>query len=235
MLSRTLPLALVALLPLSSCTTAGSAADTAGDAAAAVTGVVVDGADAIADFATYAYGETVGELGPARVPDNARVAVAEIRAPGDTTTGVVGEVVFVQTTDGVAVRYDIRGLEPGEHGFHVHQGASCAAADADNDGAVEAGGAAGGHFNPMNAPHGPRTAAMSARHVGDFGNITAGADRRAEGSFTDTVAMLDGMHSVAGHAIVVHARRDDLTSQPSGKADGRIGCGVVGLRGTTRE
>lgn len=224
--------AFVALLALSSCSATRSAADTVGDAAAAVTGVVVDGGDSIADFATYAYGETIGELGPARVPDGARVAVAEIRAPGDTMTGVIGEVALVQTTDGVAVRYDVRGLSAGEHGFHVHTGASCAAAMV--DGTMTPGGAAGGHFDPLSAPHGARSNGRDARHVGDFGNVTADEHGRAEGSFADDVAALDGPTSVIGHAIVVHGGRDDLTSQPSGAAGARVGCGVIELRGTTR-
>ena len=228
-MTKQITLALFGLLTLSSCT---GARETAGDAASAVTGVVVDGADSIADFATYAYGETIGEIGKDRVPANARVAVAEIRAPGDTTTGVAGEVVFIQTTSGVAVRYDVRGLPPGEHGFHVHEGASCDAAMV--DGKMTPGGAAGGHFNPMTTPHGARTAGESMRHVGDFGNLTADADRRAEGSFTDDIATLDGAHSVIGHAIIVHGGRDDLTSQPSGAAGPRVGCGVIELRGTTK-
>ena len=226
--------AAAALLVLSSCTMSRGATDTLGDAAADVTGVVVDGADAIADYATYAYGETVGELGPARVPDNALVAVAQIRTPGDTTSGVTGEVVMIQTTDGVAVRYDVRGLSAGDHGFHVHEGASCGPADADGDGAVEAGGAAGGHLNPLDEPHGARTDGRTSRHVGDFGNITANESGRAEGSFTDDIAALSGPRSVVGRAIMVHGGRDDLTSQPSGEAGSRVGCGVLELRGTTR-
>ena len=224
---RSLSLALVALLSLSACATSQQASDSLGDTAAAATGVTVVGDDAIADFATYIYGETVTSLG-ARVPAGALVAVAEIRTPADTATGVTGEVVFVQTTTGVSVHYDVRGLTPGDHGFHVHAGASCAP----ENGA--AAGAAGGHFNPTTHPHGARTAGMAMRHVGDFGNITADADGRAEGTFTDDIAMLMGAASVAGHAIIVHGRADDLTSQPSGNADGRVGCGVTELRGTSR-
>ncbi len=218
---RTLPLALLALLALPACKTVEHTASTVG-------GVIVDGADAVANFATDAYSATIGELGPAKVPDNALVAVADIRAPGDTATAVSGEIAFVQTTDGVAVRYDIRGLTPGEHGFHVHEGTSCGAANG------EAGGAAGGHFSPMSHPHGARTNGMDSRHAGDLGNITANANGRAQGQFADEVAALNGTRSIAGHAIIVHGRRDDLTSQPSGDADGRVGCGVIEIRGTTR-
>ena len=36
-------------------------------------------------------------------------------------------------------------------------------------------------------------------------------------------------HDVVGKGIIVHADADDFTSQPSGNAGARIGCGVIVL------
>ena len=149
-------------------------------------------------------------------------AMAQIAPLGGS--GVTGTVTFTQLAGGqLRVEYMLRGLEPGPHGFHVHENGSCAAGE---DGTP--GGAAGGHFNPADHPHGAPEAAPTARHVGDFGNIIATASGEASGTFTDQVARLLGPDSIVGKALVVHGGTDDLQSQPSGEAGPRVGCGVIG-------
>ena len=127
------------------------------------------------------------------------------------------------------MRYNLRGLAPGEHGFHVHAVGSCGPADEDRDGAVEAGGAALGHLNPGTHEHGGPDDDMDERHAGDLGNVRAGSDGRAEGSMEDDVLSFDGSASIVGKAIMVHAVRDDLESDPGGMSGDRIGCGVIRL------
>jgi len=43
------------------------------------------------------------------------------------------------------------------------------------------------------------------------------------------VISLDGPESIIGHAVIVHAKADDLKSQPSGNAGARVACGVIGV------
>lgn len=129
---------------------------------------------------------------------------------------VAGTVRFVREGGGIRVTANVSGLSPGEHGFHIHEKGDCSAPDASS---------AGGHFNPTNEPHGGRNAAQ--RHVGDFGNITAGPDGRANVEFVDTKIALSGRNSIIGRAVIVHAGRDDLQSQPSGDAGARLACGVI--------
>ena len=161
--------------------------------------------------------------GPAAGAMAMGMATAQIGALGGS--GVSGTVTFTALDDGhLQVDYALRGLEPGAHGFHVHENGSCAAGE---DGTP--GGAAGGHFNPANHPHGGPNAAATARHAGDFGNVEAAADGTASGSFTDTVARLSGADGIAGKALMVHGGVDDLQSQPSGDAGARVGCGVIGM------
>ena len=62
---------------------------------------------------------------------------------------------------------------------------------------------------------------------------SSAVSRDAEGKATiqirDKVLTLDGPHSIIGRALVVHAKADDLKSQPSGDAGDRVACGVIGL------
>lgn len=156
----------------------------------------------------------------------ASYAIARIDPLGESS--IAGSVTFTEAEDGVVVEYDLTGLELGDHGFHVHENGDCGRGD---DGTV--GGAAGGHFNPFDAPHGPQTAGSEGRHVGDLGNITSGAGGVtggvARGQITDGLIALDGLASVVGRAMMVHMKADDLASQPSGAAGDRVGCGVIEL------
>jgi len=140
-------------------------------------------------------------------------------APLAPTTGQTakGMVHFQDMPDGgVEVKIDLVNVPPGVHGFHIHDGGSCA----------DDAKAAGGHFNPSNMPHAARDAV--SHHAGDFGNVTAGDDGTVHETFvTHSVTVAAGPNSVIGHAVVLHANPDDLTTQPTGNAGGRIACGVV--------
>lgn len=129
-----------------------------------------------------------------------------------------GTVQFRSEGNAVRVSVDITGLTPGAHGFHIHEKGDCSAADASS---------AGGHFNPTNQPHAGRDA--DARHAGDFGNLEADANGRAQVSFLDSKITLSGPNSIVGRAVIVHAGRDDLKSQPSGDSGPRVACGVIEL------
>ena len=144
-----------------------------------------------------------------------------------------GQITFTQENGMVRVEGMIMGLSPGEHGFHVHENGDCSAADLpdDPDSEPNPAGAAGGHFAPQGSPHGAPGNDAAARHVGDLGNVTAGADGTAMVSMTDAVIALDGPNSIVGKALLVHAGQDDLTSQPSGAAGARVACGVITLGG----
>ena len=131
-----------------------------------------------------------------------------------------GTVRLTQTADGsVDVQVDLTGVPPGVHGFHIHEKGDCG----DN------GNAAGGHFNPAGTPHGaPNT---PPHHAGDFGNVTANDAGEVRTRFnTRSVTVEAGTSSAVGHAIILHANPDDLKTQPTGNAGGRIACGVVTLQ-----
>jgi Cu-Zn family superoxide dismutase len=137
------------------------------------------------------------------------------------TTGntAAGTVTLTQGNGVVEVTVNLTGVPEGVHGFHIHEKGDCG----DN------GNAAGGHFNPMGTAHGAPS--MDPHHAGDFGNVTADANGRVSTSFTTRSVTLDSAStSAVGHAIILHANPDDLATQPTGNAGGRIACGVVTLR-----
>ncbi|WP_412070548.1 superoxide dismutase family protein [Rubrivirga sp. IMCC43871] len=150
-------------------------------------------------------------------PERAEATVSEVAG-----SGVSGTVRFTALDSAVEVRYDLEGLAPGEHGFHVHQTGDCGA-----DSTGTPAGAAGGHFNPLTSPHGAPSAVRTDRHAGDLGNIEAGPEGRAVGTRIDSLLAFSGPTSMVGKAVIVHAGRDDLESQPSGAAGDRVACGVI--------
>lgn len=130
---------------------------------------------------------------------------------------VSGTVTFVQKDGHIEVSARVTGLAPGKHGFHIHQYGDCS---------DPAGKSAGGHFNPAGHPHaGP---ASAKRHVGDLGNLTADKNGSASLQHKDGVLKLTGPHSILGRGVIVHAKADDLKSQPTGAAGARVACGVIG-------
>ncbi|RMH57875.1 MAG: superoxide dismutase family protein [Candidatus Hydrogenedentota bacterium] len=143
-------------------------------------------------------------------------AVAVIHPVGGSA--VEGTVSFERKVNGILVKGRIEGLEPGEHGFHIHEFGDCSG---------PSGKTAGGHFNPTAERHGAPEDVE--RHIGDLGNIVADEAGVAEFEIMDRRIRLNGPHSIVGRAVVIHRGRDDLTSQPSGAAGPRVGCGVVGI------
>lgn len=136
-------------------------------------------------------------------------------ASGSETKGFVR---FTKVEDGIQVQGLIDGLTPGKHGFHVHQYGDCRKMDASS---------AGGHFNPEDHAHSGPDA--SERHIGDLGNITANDAGVASFDFVDKKLSFEGVTSIVGRAVIIHAGEDDLKSQPSGAAGARIACGTIGI------
>jgi Cu-Zn family superoxide dismutase len=150
--------------------------------------------------------------------ESAETAVAELQN-GESQT--VGTAELEQTDEGVLIRLEASELEPGTHGFHIHETGKCEAPDFES---------AGGHFNPTDASHGADH--EEGPHAGDLLNIEVGEDGVVQTEVTaDQVTLKTGeqnsLLSEAGTALVIHAKADDNTSQPAGDAGERIACGVI--------
>ena len=158
------------------------------------------------------------------VVKEARVTHAYCIMNPDGGSSVSGVVRMVQHGTGkTKITARIEGLTPGLHGFHIHQYGNLS----------EGCKSAGPHFNPFGLTHGAPDA--DERHVGDLGNVTAGADGVAVYELEDHLVQLTGENSVIGRSFVVHAGVDDLglggheLSKTTGNAGGRLACGTIGL------
>lgn len=152
-----------------------------------------------------------------------RAGESEVRVPTQAvavlqpTRGnrIRGVVTLTQQKNGVEIRGRVRGLQPGKHGFHIHEYGDLRAPD---------GTSAGGHFAPEGHRHGGPD--DPEHHAGDLGNIVADENGRAR---VKKFARGLKLHFVIGRSIVVHAEADDLKSQPSGDAGERVALGVIGF------
>ena len=133
-------------------------------------------------------------------------------------SNVRGTIAFTQIGDVVRVTGEVTGHTKGPKGFHIHAMGDCSAHDAMS---------AGGHFNPGNSKHGGPYEPV--KHAGDLGNITFNDAGVAKVNFTvgDISVSRYQANGIIGRALMVHAQVDDLKTDPTGNAGGRVACGVI--------
>ena len=143
-------------------------------------------------------------------------AVAQIEPKSDSQ--VTGTATFAVDHGEVTLVLEVQNAPQGEHAFHLHQTGDCSAPD---------GTSAGGHWNPAGHDHGKWEEAPF--HLGDVGNLVVGDDGSGALTLsTDLWSIGTGANNdIVGRAVILHAGADDFTSQPTGAAGGRIGCGVI--------
>jgi Cu-Zn family superoxide dismutase len=155
-------------------------------------------------------------------------AMANVRPSRAATTqptmnNVRGTVTFTPAGDNaVNVEVNLTGLPPNStHGFHVHEKGDLSAPDLSS---------AGAHWDPAKTnKHG--APGDDHVHAGDLGNVKSDSNGNAKMKMKmEGMTISGGDNGVVGKSVIVHAKADDLKSQPSGDAGGRVAGGVIEMK-----
>ncbi|MBB6453417.1 Cu-Zn family superoxide dismutase [Salirhabdus euzebyi] len=134
----------------------------------------------------------------------------------------LGTATLSEQAEGVKIKLNITGLEPGFHAIHIHEFPKCEGPDFKS---------AGNHFNPDSKLHGLMH--PEGAHVGDMPNVEAAEDGKIDGEVTvEKATLADDKYSLLkgeGTSLVIHESQDNGMSQPAGDAGARVACGKITL------
>lgn len=132
----------------------------------------------------------------------------------------IGSAQFSKTEEGVMIKLNLRGLEPGVYAVHIHDQGTCAGPDFKS---------AGEHFNPLGKQHGFLN--PEGPHAGDLPNIMVQEDGTVRDEFVTGLITLDEgePNSILDKetTLVIHSAADDYVTEPSGDSGDRVSCGPI--------
>lgn len=134
----------------------------------------------------------------------------------------IGSIKAEETDYGLVLTPDLKNLDEGLHGFHVHEHASCEPGDKDGD--MAAAVAAGGHYDPDKGGH--HGTPWGDGHRGDMPALYVNDDGKA---VTPVLAPRLKMSDLKGHAVMIHDGGDNYADQPKplGGGGDRVACGII--------
>ncbi len=126
-----------------------------------------------------------------------------------------GMATFIQTLKGVLITVKVNGLPKsppcsgGIFALHIHECENC------TGDATDAFSNAKTHFNPFNCPH--------PYHAGDLPPLIGNNGYAYMSVLTDRFTL----GQIINKVIVIHEGKDDFSTQPTGNAGTKIGCGKI--------
>ena len=139
---------------------------------------------------------------------------------GEKENTLAGEVVAVETKYGVAFFPNLKGLESGLHGFHVHENPDCGATE------KGLGMKAGGHRDP--AKTGKHSFPWDDKgHKGDLPALYVDKDGNA--TYPVLSPKIKKLKELKGHSLMIHIGSDNHSDHPAplGGGGARMVCGVI--------
>lgn len=138
-------------------------------------------------------------------------------------TQKIGSVQMTETLEGMLFEVDLEGIPMGEHGFHIHENASCLPLENKNGDLILAG-KAGAHYDPQktNRHLGP----YKSGHKGDLPLLVADYKGRVQTKFYRHGLTLKELKN---KSLVIHKGGDNYQDKPLPQGGGgeRIACGVI--------
>jgi superoxide dismutase, Cu-Zn family len=139
----------------------------------------------------------------ATVPDTALTGTAEFMQQNGKVKLVLNITCLTMANKSVAV--------------HLHEMGDCG----------DMGKMAHGHWNPTSQQHGKW--GSGSFHSGDIGNVSLDAEGKGTMDLETDLWSIGGDEktNILNRSVIVHNGVDDFTTQPTGNAGSRIGCGVI--------
>lgn len=150
----------------------------------------------------------------------ARHLVIPMYLLGETENVLIGEVVAVETKYGIAFFPNLKGLESGLHGFHVHEHGDCGATE------KGLGTKAGGHWDPAKT----KKHSFPWDDKGHKGDLPAlYVDKDGNALYPVLAPKIKKLKELKGKSLMVHVGGDNHSDHPAplGGGGARIVCGVI--------
>ncbi len=134
-------------------------------------------------------------------------------------TALTGSIEF-KAADGkvkMSLMLSVSSMANKSIAVHIHEMGDCG----------DMGKGAHGHWNPTSQAHGKWGSA--AFHSGDIGNVSLDASGNGTMELETDLWTIGGDEktNILNRSIIVHSGIDDFTTQPTGNAGSRIGCGII--------
>ena len=154
--------------------------------------------------------------GPAMAAENATMSADIANSEGEPR----GTIEATETPSGMMhVTIELMDVAEGTYGAHLHETGLCEGPDFKS---------AGGHLAKEGEEHG--VLSENGPHVGDMPNIHVPENGAITVEYFVPELDADLIGDADGTAFMLHAKADDLKSQPSGDAGDRMACAVLAAK-----